>query len=1602
MKIIPPLTTLKKLSALIAPAIFSAFIIPAHAAPFIAGNLAVMQAGDGSAALSSAATPQFVLEYLPSTAGQSGPVQTIAIPTNGVTRLTIAGNATSEGHIALSTDSSILTFQGYDTNAGPSAPGSSPAATTARCVGQLDDNGNYTRPVNGGSTAFSGGSIRSTISDGANYWMSGSGSPAADEGIWYSAGGAPPVQITASVNTRVTRIFNGKLYYTAAGSLSGYSGLPTAATTATATGITGSSLYEFAINPAGTVAYVCDDSGLSTVGGIAKWTNSGSAWAKAFTFGSSANTASNGLTAGCRGMVVDFSGANPVIYATTADALTKLIKITDTSALTATSDNADQAITLAVAPNANVAFRGVALVPPSSSTGTAPVITGINPTSVTNSPGTNVSFTLSGGIGYPTAAGFWYKIVGSTTNLVSGQTNAILALTNISTSDSAQYFAILTNTLGSATSSVVSLTVIAKPTITGISPTNATNSAGTTLTFTLTSTVGSPPASNFWYQIVGSTTNLISGGTSSGLTLSNLLGANSGGYFAILTNASGSATSAVATLTVIDPILQAEPSSVQGLEKGTVEFAVTVAGTSPFSYQWYYSDTNGNIIAPTSDGAQSDGSGVFGSTNSVLILTNLQPTDLTNFVVIATNMYGAVTSSVASFLSSSITGTLPATQGMLALWDFDGTQFTNTAINPNSILNPIPFIGYGTASAVGTCLVPGTSPFSGAVDPLDLGYVPGQGYEFTPFGFEQPSPNLSWGTEDYPVNGTNKVNGVQFNTSTVGARNIHVTYDSRVSSTASDYERLQYTINGIDWVDYPASSTFSGLSSTTGQGGYYTFSYSLVGFPGVDNNPNFGVRVVTEYQNSATYGIGTTDYWVAVANTYTSGASGNNAAGTVTYDLVAITGDAITNNNVPPTLGAFANMPFENVSAGTNGTFMGFVTNMVDTNTLVIPFSASSLQMASSHLTATAQVLNTVAAGLFEQTIDPQTLSVSYLGSTNFALTINFGNNYIPDPVDAQPILVTVTDTNGLSASSWFLLTAYAINQPPTNSLTLIGATNMLANTSLAIPFTVGSSTNNPDSGFTFTVTSDNNTVIPSGNIVISGNTNTGNLVLTITPAANQVGNAVISVGVDDNNGSEPRTTTANIACVVRPNPNVVAVDYFNYDNVGALDSIGAPYWTHLSGNAGGLHAGGGVATISDGTTENLEAQLLSSPYMTNNVANPVLYYSCSIDMTTLPYTNGSYVIAFNDGSGVTANVEGLLVATTNGAAPGDYRLGVDNIVGATGANAQIFQQDLVPDTTNVVVVALNLANGFSTLWVNPTNQASQSITDTTPAASQTNLYNISDIELRESGTSEGIMNVGRLTVGTAFNSVFYPPQANPDTFGVTENSSGNVLSPLPNDAGSRLTILSVSPDANGTATVSNGTNIIYNATNVDFTGTASVGYTIMDDLGETNGTTITLTITNNPPLANPITNSVAENSANNAFNVLTNDVLETPGGTLGLVSVSETDGNGTATKSGNNVLFTPASSFTGTASIGYTITDNVGGTSSSTITVNVINSTPPSVGAALISGGNLVLSWSDPSYTLQTTTNLLGTWTTIVGASSPYTNMINGNTNAAFFRLVH
>jgi sugar lactone lactonase YvrE len=115
------------------------------------------------------------------------------------------------------------------------------------------------------------------------------------------------------------------------------------------------------------------------------------------------------------------------------------------------------------------------------------------------------------------------------------------------------------------------------------------------------------------------------------LSLDEVTAANAGNYDVVVTNPFGSVTSSVATLTVLlPPTINEQPNAQTLPVGGNAEFSVSVAGTAPFAYQWYF----GGAVLP-------------GQTNSTLGLTNLNLADGGGYSVVVTNPYGAATSAVA-------------------------------------------------------------------------------------------------------------------------------------------------------------------------------------------------------------------------------------------------------------------------------------------------------------------------------------------------------------------------------------------------------------------------------------------------------------------------------------------------------------------------------------------------------------------------------------------------------------------------------------------------------------------------------------------------------------------------------------------------------------------------------------------------------------------------------------------------------------------------------------------------------------------------------------------------------------------------------------------
>src|SRR5215475_13400426 len=182
-----------------------------------------------------------------------------------------------------------------------------------------------------------------------------------------------------------------------------------------------------------------------------------------------------------------------------------------------------------------------------------------------------------------------------------------------------------------------------------------------------------------------------------------------------------------------------------------------------------------------------------------------------------------------------LAGLASAHADIVAQWNFnsippDGSTTTGTTT---------PSVGSGTASLIGG--VTGGFSTGSTNDPASS------------------TDDSGWQTTGYPAQETgNKTGGVQFNVSTVGYSNIVVRWDQRVTSTASKYYRLQYSINGTTFFDFSTPIVMQAAPGSPAS--YYEAQTNgLSSIAGANNNPNFAFRIVSEFEQTA-IGAGANDY----------------------------------------------------------------------------------------------------------------------------------------------------------------------------------------------------------------------------------------------------------------------------------------------------------------------------------------------------------------------------------------------------------------------------------------------------------------------------------------------------------------------------------------------------------------------------------------------------------------------------------------------------------------------------------------------------------------------------------------------------------------------
>ena len=218
---------------------------------------------------------------------------------------------------------------------------------------------------------------------------------------------------------------------------------------------------------------------------------------------------------------------------------------------------------------------------------------------------------------------------------IDGATSASYTTPATTMADNSSTFqVVVTNSLGSATSTPATLEVDPDPVAPSITsqPASLTVTAGATASFTVAAS-GTQPFT-FQWQKNGAP---VSGATSATYTTPATTSADNGAVFqAAVTNSAGTTMSSPATLTVnpnpVAPSITTQPASTSVTAGQTATFSVVANGTAPLSYQW---QKNGGAIS----GANS---------SSYTTPATTTADNASTFIVVVSNSAGNATSAPAT------------------------------------------------------------------------------------------------------------------------------------------------------------------------------------------------------------------------------------------------------------------------------------------------------------------------------------------------------------------------------------------------------------------------------------------------------------------------------------------------------------------------------------------------------------------------------------------------------------------------------------------------------------------------------------------------------------------------------------------------------------------------------------------------------------------------------------------------------------------------------------------------------------------------------------------------------------------------------------------
>ena len=273
------------------------------------------------------------------------------------------------------------------------------------------------------------------------------------------------------------------------------------------------------------------------------------------------------------------------------------------------------------------------------------------PTAQTAALGGSATFSVTA-IGDPTLTYQWSR---DDVVLPSAQ-SATLILSSLTAAETGNYSVVVKNSLGSATSVAVSLTITGLPPAIVASPSARTVTAGSSATFAVVA-AGSPTLTYQWRKAgVALTSNTTA--TTVALTLPNAQAADIANYDVVIANSVGSITSVAAALTVTPaaPSVTSVPATQISAPGATATLTVVASGSAPLTYQWRKAG------APLTGNSS--------ATTATLSISGATTADSGSYDVVITNSLGSTTSAA---IKLNITVIPPDP----VLWDFTTATATS-------------------------------------------------------------------------------------------------------------------------------------------------------------------------------------------------------------------------------------------------------------------------------------------------------------------------------------------------------------------------------------------------------------------------------------------------------------------------------------------------------------------------------------------------------------------------------------------------------------------------------------------------------------------------------------------------------------------------------------------------------------------------------------------------------------------------------------------------------------------------------------------------------------------------------------------------------------